>query len=86
MKISFQDAFWTELGRQNDQKWPQDGTPKRPHIAADIIPKGNQNLEREQRPDFVAPMMYYSNYNSYAPYPKIGGHMELELTLTLILT
>ena len=69
--------------------WIKKMRPKHPEWTYVHVPdtaEGPVTWNPEEGPDFVAPMMYYSNYNSYAPYPKIGGHMELELTLTLTWT
>jgi len=61
--------------------WIKTMRPKHPDWTYVHVPdtaEGPVTWNPEEGPDFVAPMMYYSNYNSYAPYPKIGGHMELE--------
>ena len=61
--------------------WIKAMRPKHPDWTYVHVPdtaEGPVTWDPEEGPDFVAPMMYYSNYNSYAPYPKIGGHMELE--------
>ena len=61
--------------------WIKKMRPKHPEWTYVHVPdtaEGPVTWNPEEGPDFVAPMMYYSNYNSYAPYPKIGGHMELD--------
>ena len=61
-------------------KWIKTMRPKHPSWTYVHVPdtaEGPVTWNPKEGPDFVAPMMYYSNYNSYWPYPKTGGHMEL---------
>ena len=58
-------------------KWIKSMRKKHPHWTYVYIPQAHDDMvsyDPKNGPDFVAPMLYYSNYNSYPvspqPYPR----------------
>ena len=54
-------------------KWIKSMRKKHPHWTYVYIPQAHDDMvsyDPKNGPDFVAPMLYYSNYNSYPVSPQ----------------